>query len=229
MVSRFLQYSWVVQCLNILPRLEAYLIIDVFVRYNVGFFSPLSQTFQLNCLFKKLICHGIANAGERAAIFLGPVPEDKLPKDATPGRILVGSLSLSKKESGSGDAPGKVSLSYRCLPVSLPEIAQRLLPLTQSHAFACQFAQVPSPFGHALAFPMRTHDQPTVLQCSVPPKKENGAGKDAADKSSKAEEKDKEKPKTSEERLREAVRDAQVHQLIVCFVQFCAICQLWRS
>lgn len=54
------------------------------------------------------------DAGERAAIFLGPVPEDKLPKDATPGRILVGSLSLSKKEKGNGEVPGKVSVSYRC-------------------------------------------------------------------------------------------------------------------
>lgn len=53
-------------------------------------------------------------AGQRAALFLGPVPEDKLPKDATPGRILVGTLSMAKKENGNGEAPGKVSLSYRC-------------------------------------------------------------------------------------------------------------------
>jgi tripeptidyl-peptidase-2 len=25
------------------------------------------------------------NAGERAALFVGPLPDDKLPKDATPG------------------------------------------------------------------------------------------------------------------------------------------------
>ena len=30
------------------------------------------------------LCRWMA-AGERAAFFLGPVPEDKLPKDATPG------------------------------------------------------------------------------------------------------------------------------------------------
>lgn len=52
-------------------------------------------------------------AGQRTALFLGPVPEDKLPKDATASRILVGTLALSKKESGNGEAPGKVSLSYR--------------------------------------------------------------------------------------------------------------------
>ena len=54
-------------------------------------------------------------AGERAALFIGPVPEDKLPKDATPGRTLVGTLSLSKRDGSSEDAPGKVALSYRCM------------------------------------------------------------------------------------------------------------------
>lgn len=52
-----------------------------------------------------------------------------------------------------------------------------------------------------------------LLYCwirSVPPKKENGAGKDGAEKNGKGEEKDKETPKTPEERLKEAVRDAQV-------------------
>ncbi len=46
--------------------------------------------------------------------------------------------------------------------------------------------------------------------CSIPPKKDTGAGKDGADKNGKGEEKDKETPKTPEDRLKEAVRDAQV-------------------
>lgn len=51
--------------------------------------------------------------GERAALFIGPVPEDKLPKDAAPGRILAGSLALSKKGNGNGEAPSKILLTYR--------------------------------------------------------------------------------------------------------------------
>ncbi len=52
------------------------------------------------------------HAGERAVMYLGPVPEDKLPKDATPGRTLTGSLAMAKKSGGNGDAPGKVALRY---------------------------------------------------------------------------------------------------------------------
>lgn len=66
----------------------------------------------------------IVFAGQRAALFLGPVPEDKLPKDATPGRILVGTLALSKKDNGNGEAPGKVSLSYRCFPTLVAHLLQ---------------------------------------------------------------------------------------------------------
>ena len=51
-------------------------------------------------------------AGERVAMYLGPVPEDKLPKDATPGRLLTGALALAKKTGGSGEAPGRVPLRY---------------------------------------------------------------------------------------------------------------------
>ncbi|CAL8469996.1 g9538 [Coccomyxa elongata] len=113
--------------------------------------SQVASLKAVNETFKEQTLH----KGQRAALFLGPVPEDKLPKDASPGRILVGTLALAKKENGKGEAPGKVSLSY-----------------------------------------------------SVPPKKENGAGKDGADKNGKGE--DKEILKTPEERLKEAVRDAQV-------------------
>ena len=52
------------------------------------------------------------HAGERAVMYLGPVPEDKLPKDATPGRMLTGTLALAKRAGGNGEAPGKVALRY---------------------------------------------------------------------------------------------------------------------
>ena len=49
---------------------------------------------------------------------MGPVPEDKLPKDATFGRTLTGTLALAKADGGAkgGYAPGKIQLSYRCAP-----------------------------------------------------------------------------------------------------------------
>ena len=53
-----------------------------------------------------------ARAGERVAMYLGPVPEDKLPKDAAPGRLLTGALALAKKGNSSGEAPGRVPLRY---------------------------------------------------------------------------------------------------------------------
>ena len=58
------------------------------------------------------------SAGERAALFVGPVPEDKLPKDATFGRTLTGTLALGKADGGAkgGDAPGNIQLSYWCAP-----------------------------------------------------------------------------------------------------------------
>jgi tripeptidyl-peptidase-2 len=53
--------------------------------------------------------------GERAALFVGPLPDSKVPKDATPGSVLVGKLSLGRKAArdGGGDAPGSV------LPLSI--------------------------------------------------------------------------------------------------------------
>jgi len=45
---------------------------------------------------------------------IGPAPEDMLPKDATAGRLLTGSLNLAKLAgaAGSGDAPGAPAFSY---------------------------------------------------------------------------------------------------------------------
>lgn len=45
-------------------------------------------------------------AGERAAIFVGPVPDDKLPKDATAGRLLIGAVALAKPTATSGGPEG---------------------------------------------------------------------------------------------------------------------------
>ena len=51
-------------------------------------------------------------------MFVGPVPEDKLPKDAAPGRVMTGKLVVAKlpKAAGSGDAPGAVPFTYTCSP-----------------------------------------------------------------------------------------------------------------
>eukprot|EP00887_Chlorella_sp_A99_P002396 scaffold10.g2396.t1 len=51
-------------------------------------------------------------AGERCALFVGPVPEDKLPKDATPGRMLGGTLSLGLLTHSGKEAPGATPLTY---------------------------------------------------------------------------------------------------------------------
>ena len=56
------------------------------------------------------------------AVFVGPAPEDKLPKDATPGRIMTGRLSVAKlpKAAGGDDAPGALPFTYVYAPVQLP-------------------------------------------------------------------------------------------------------------
>ena len=61
------------------------------------------------------------SAGERTAIFVGPVPEDKLPKDAAPSRVLTGRLIVAKlpKAAGAGDAPGAVPFNYTWAPCLL--------------------------------------------------------------------------------------------------------------
>ena len=49
---------------------------------------------------------------------MGPLPDDKLPKDATPGRSLAGKLQLGKLSelAGGKDAPHSILLSYRSEP-----------------------------------------------------------------------------------------------------------------
>jgi tripeptidyl-peptidase II len=53
--------------------------------------------------------------GERTALFVGPVPADKLPKDATPGRTMSGSLSLGQTSAGK-EAPGALQLLFAVPP-----------------------------------------------------------------------------------------------------------------
>lgn len=53
--------------------------------------------------------------GDVAAVFLGPPPEDKLPKDAVAGKTLVGSINLGLSASG-GAAPGKLPVWLPCAP-----------------------------------------------------------------------------------------------------------------
>eukprot|EP00798_Chlamydomonas_sp_ICE-L_P009787 gene9786-7671_t len=51
--------------------------------------------------------------GDRANMILGPIPDDKLPKDATGGRILYGKLTLGQlRRGGSGAAPASFPISF---------------------------------------------------------------------------------------------------------------------
>lgn len=54
-----------------------------------------------------------ATAGERVVYFVGPVPQDKLPKDATPGTNLAGSLKLGLLQGSKEHAPGAFPVFYR--------------------------------------------------------------------------------------------------------------------
>ncbi|KAL0024941.1 hypothetical protein WJX77_004746 [Trebouxia sp. C0004] len=58
--------------------------------------------------------------GERVAYFLGPVPQDKLPKDAGPGNCLAGSLKLGLLQGSKEHAPGAFPIFYSCGPKSKP-------------------------------------------------------------------------------------------------------------
>ncbi|MEW5301337.1 MAG: hypothetical protein WDW36_004201 [Sanguina aurantia] len=59
----------------------------------------------------------LLRGGEAMALFLGSLPDDKLPKDATQGRMLTGTLSLGQlRRGGSGAAPARLPLSYLVQP-----------------------------------------------------------------------------------------------------------------
>jgi tripeptidyl-peptidase-2 len=52
-------------------------------------------------------------SGDGAALFVGPLPDDKLPKDATPGRTLVGSMTVGLlHKGGSGAAPTMLPFTF---------------------------------------------------------------------------------------------------------------------
>lgn len=53
------------------------------------------------------------SAGERVAYFVGPVPQDKLPKEAGAGGSLVGSLQLGLLQGSKEYAPASLPLFYR--------------------------------------------------------------------------------------------------------------------
>ena len=54
--------------------------------------------------------------GERAAYFLGPVPQDKLPKADAPGNALIGSLKLGLLQGSKEHAPTVFPIFYRFPP-----------------------------------------------------------------------------------------------------------------
>eukprot|EP00951_Prasinocladus_malaysianus_P026506 scaffold235531_cov34-Prasinocladus_malaysianus.AAC.1 len=59
---------------------------------------------------------GPLQAGAAMSIFLGPVPDDKLPKDAMAGKLLLGKLTLGKSQSSGSAAPGGISIALGCPP-----------------------------------------------------------------------------------------------------------------
>ncbi|KAG2434097.1 hypothetical protein HXX76_007824 [Chlamydomonas incerta] len=60
----------------------------------------------------------LLRAGDVAPLWLGPLPEDRLPKDATPGRLLTGTLTLGQLKRGGGAAPHKFRISYLVPPAA---------------------------------------------------------------------------------------------------------------
>jgi tripeptidyl-peptidase-2 len=54
-------------------------------------------------------------AGEKLPLFVGKVADDKMPKDASPGRILIGSLHVGLKNDGKA-APGSYQISFTIPP-----------------------------------------------------------------------------------------------------------------
>ncbi|GFR48785.1 hypothetical protein Agub_g10733, partial [Astrephomene gubernaculifera] len=58
----------------------------------------------------------LLRAGEVVPLFVGPMAEEKLPKDATQGRLLVGQLTLGQLRRGGGAAPHRLALSYLVPP-----------------------------------------------------------------------------------------------------------------
>ena len=157
---------------------------------------------------------------------MGPVPEDKLPKDATPGRMLTGTLALAKKAGGNGEAPGRVPLRYMCAllhsarggalmqqcPLQPLPCAEAVMSCQCIGDFLARLGLVCDLIWRTLSFMMCCCDP-----CSVPPKVDADS-KDASKEVSKADDEEK-SPAT---RLQEAVRDSKVTQLLPLPLRHCS-------
>lgn len=172
-------------------------------RQQIRDVCPSLETDIVHCL----------SAGESLALFVGPVPTDKLPKDATAGRSLAGTLQLGLQQGSKQHAPGSFPLTYRSglapcrLPcfLHLPSAALHAKSLCDSHSssvlsHAPLKNQVPAHRAWCSAWSVST------LCCSVAPK--------AKSDDVKATDEDAGQP-SQEEKLREAVRDAEVKFLQV--------------
>ncbi len=92
-----------------------------------SFTTRFAAQFQKCCARCFLSCYSVTMhtmcvalpAGERVAYFLGPVPQDKLPKDAAPGTCLAGSLKLGLLQGSKEHAPGAFPIFYRLPPLIL--------------------------------------------------------------------------------------------------------------
>ena len=67
------------------------------------------------CVHTRICQPGRLDAGGHMAIFVGPVPEEKLPKDAIAGRTMLGSITMGKQSpgAGGGNNPDAVGLVYQ--------------------------------------------------------------------------------------------------------------------
>ena len=86
-------------------------------------------------------------AGERVVYFLGPVPQDKLPKDANPGSSLAGTLKLGLLQGSKEHAPGAFPIFYRhdCQP-SFNPLQTLSARMHVNRMYACN-GVVPLPLG----------------------------------------------------------------------------------
>ena len=134
-------------------------------------------------------------------MYLGPVPEDKLPKDAAPGRLLTGALALC--EEGWRQRRG----ARQGAPVLHVSLCQFRQPAGSHRDHRTGIVWAATALSYCAKYRLsclhaRSH---VVLLYSVPPKADADS-KDGA--SSKAD--DEEKPKPPKQRLQEAVRDSKV-------------------
>ncbi len=108
-------------------------------------FKPCCATHVESCTCGCVSCYIVTlhtmcvawPVGERVAYFLGPVPQDKLPKDAAPGNCLAGSLKLGLLQGSKEHAPGAFPIFYRLLPPILSVSGCFLLHFNTSCLRSC--------------------------------------------------------------------------------------------